>query len=86
MANLSEKLWIVETIHQHEVEGPCMQLFKTYIVKQIFDHECFLTISNIFDIPNFWRATGTGYGVQRFGNVTSKASAAALNKLGFKLE
>ena len=86
LAKLAEKIWIVEAIYEHEVQGKCMPLFKTYVIgKQILDQDStvFLTFSNIFDILNFWRAVGTGYDVQLFGDVTSKASTAALNKLGF---
>jgi len=43
----------------------------------------FLTFANVWDLLNFWRAVATGYDVQLFGDVTGKASTAALNKLGF---
>ena len=47
------------------------------------DRTVFLTFSNIWNLLNFWRALSSGYDVQLFGDVTSKASTAALNKLGF---
>jgi hypothetical protein len=37
------------------------------------DRTVFLTLSNIFDILNFWLAVGTGYDMLLFGDVTSKA-------------
>jgi hypothetical protein len=59
------------TIHEHEVEGRCMALFKTYVIGiQILDSDrpVFLTFANLFDILNLWRATGTGFGVQLQGD------------------
>ena len=40
LAKLAEKLWIVEAIYEHEVQGQCMPLFKTYVIgKQILDQD-----------------------------------------------
>jgi hypothetical protein len=85
LAQLAEKLWICVAIHEHEVEGRCMDLFKTYVIgKQILDaeHTVFLTFANLFDTLNICRATGTGFGVQLQGDSTGKASNAVFNKIG----
>jgi hypothetical protein len=40
LAKLAEKIWIVEAIHDHQVEGQCAQRFKTYVIgKQIMDQD-----------------------------------------------
>ena len=43
----------------------------------------FLTFANTFDLLNLFRSVASGYDVQLQGDVTAKASQAALNKLGF---
>ena len=43
----------------------------------------FLTFANIFDLLNIFRSVASGYSTQLCGDVTSKASTVALNKLGF---
>ena len=73
LAQLAEKLWICVAIHEHEVEGRCMDLFKTYVIgKQILDQDrtVFLTFANLFDVLNLWRACGTGFSVQLQGDCT----------------
>jgi hypothetical protein len=60
-------------IHAHEVEGQCMDLFKTYVIgKQILDQDStmFLTFANPFDLLNIWRACETGFSVQLQANCT----------------
>jgi hypothetical protein len=85
LAQLAEKLWICAAIREHEVEGQCMDLFKTYVIgKQILDADStiFLTFANLFNILNLWRATGTGFSVHLQGDCTGRASNAAFNKFG----
>ena len=85
LAQLSERIWFGDAIERHK-SGECLDIFKIYIIRrQIMDRDrtVFLTFSNVWNILNFWRAVATGYDVQLHGDVTSKASAAALNKLGF---
>jgi hypothetical protein len=85
LAKLAEKIWIVEAIRDHQVEGQCVQRFKEYIIgKQIMDQDrtVFLKFANPFDVLNIWRAVWTGYDVQLQGDTTSKASSVAVNKLG----
>ena len=43
----------------------------------------FLTFATPWNLLNYWRACWTGFGVQTSGDVTSKASSTALNKLVF---
>ena len=45
----------------------------------------FLTLANVWNLLNIFRAVGSGYAVQLHGDVTFKASKAALNKLGFSV-
>ena len=47
------------------------------------DRTVFLTFANPFDLLNLFRSVASGYDVQLQGDVTAKASQAALNKLGF---
>ena len=47
------------------------------------DRTVFLTFANVWNLLNIFRAVGSGYAVQLHGDVTFKASKAALNKLGF---
>ena len=42
----------------------------------------FLTIANVWNLLIIFRAAGSGYAVQLHGDITFKASKAALNKLG----
>ena len=86
LARLAEAIWFGDAVKQHQRGHQCIDLFKSYIIgKQIMDNDrtVFLTFSNVWDLLNFWRAVGTGYDVQLFGDVTGKASTAALNRLGF---
>ena len=59
-----------------------------YVVGRQFlasDRTVFLTFANTFDLLNFFRSVASGYDVQLQGDVTAKASQAALNKLGFSV-
>ena len=47
------------------------------------DRTVFLTCANAFDLLNLFRSVASEYDTQLCGDVTSKASQAALNKLGF---
>ena len=47
------------------------------------DRTVFFTFANVFDLLNLFRSVASGYDTQLCGDVTSKASQAALNKLGF---
>ena len=76
MAKLSDALWFGDVVRKHNA-WECLDVFKVYIVgRQIMeeDRTVFLYI---------FRAVGSGYAVQLHGDVTYKASKAALNKLGF---
>ena len=50
------------------------------------DRTVFITFANVWDLLNIFRAVGSGYAVQLHGDVTSMASKAALNKLGFSVD
>ena len=66
--------------------GECLDVFKVYIVgRQVMeeDRTVFLTFANVWNLLNIFGAVGSGYAVQLHGDVTFKASQAALNKLGF---
>jgi len=83
---LAYALWIVNAMTAHRKDGKCIDLFKVYVIgRQILesDRTVFLTFANVWNLLNFWRAVASGYDVQLFGDVTSKASSAALNKLAF---
>jgi hypothetical protein len=85
LARLSQVLWFGDAVQKHKA-GECLDVFKIYVIgRQIMegDRTVFLTFSNAWNLLNFWRAVATGYDVQLHGDVTSKASQAALNKLGF---
>ena len=87
LAALSESLWFGTALKAH-VQGQCMDLHKVYILvigHQILasDRTVFLMFANTFDLLNLFRSVASGYDTQLCGDVTSKASQAALNKLGF---
>ena len=86
LSRLAEAIWIVDAVKRHEGGQRCLELFKPYCIgKQILesDRTVFLTFATPWDLLNFWRACGTGFDVQISGDVTSKASTTALNKLVF---
>jgi hypothetical protein len=75
-------------VKRHEEGQRCLELFKPYCIgKQILesDSTLFLTFAIPWNLLNFWRACGTGFGVsvQISGDVTSKAFTTALNILVF---
>ena len=85
LAALSESLWFGTAVQAH-VQGQCLDLHKVYIIgRQILasDRTVFLTFANTFDLLNLFRSVASGYNTQLCGDVTSKASQAALNKLEF---
>ena len=68
------------------MQGQCLDLHKVYIIgRQILasDRTVFLTFANAFDLLNLFRSVASGYDTHLCGNVTSKASQATLNKVGF---
>ena len=85
LAALSETLWFGTAVKAH-TQGQCLDLHKVFIIgRQILasDRTVFLTFANAFDLLNLFRSVASGYDTQLCGDVTSKASQAALNKLGF---
>jgi hypothetical protein len=84
LASLAEAMWFGDAIVKH-CEGQCLDIFKVFIIgRQILegDRTVFLTFATTWDLLNLFRALASGYEVQLMGDVTSKASSAALNKLG----
>ena len=68
------------------MQGQCLDLHKVYIIScQILasDSTVFLMFANAFDLLNVFLSVASGYDTQKCGDVTLKASQAALNKLGF---
>ena len=85
LSALSDSLWFGNALDQHKA-GNCLDVHKVYIIgRQILaaDRTVFFTFANVFDLLNLFRSVASGYDTQLCGDVTAKASQAALNKLGF---
>jgi hypothetical protein len=85
LAQSDEKLWICVTIHEHEVEGRCMALFKTYVIGiQILDSD--RPQPSVFDICESFRHSQlmACYWDRLRRAITRRlqASNAAFNKIG----
>ena len=86
LAALSDTLWFGKALEQHKAGNCIPDVHKVYVIgRQILasDRTVFLTFANPFDLLNLFRSVASGYDVQLQGDVTAKASQAALNKLGF---
>ena len=71
---------------QRHSSGECLDIHKVYIIgRQILesDQTVFLTFANGWMLLNMFRSIASGYATPLCGDVTSKASTAALSKLGF---
>ncbi len=85
LVKLAEVLWINTAFKKHK-QGNCIDLFKPYVIGRQFleaDLTVFLSVATSWDLLSIFRSLAAGYLVQLQSDVTSKASTAALNKLGF---
>ena len=85
LAALSDAIWFGDAVKAHP-HGECLDVHKVFIIgRQILasDRTVCLTFANTFDLLNIFQSVASGYSTQLCGDVTSKASTAALNKLGF---
>ena len=64
--------------------GTCLSFYNLASI-HYFPSPVFLTFSNLWKVLSMFRSLATGYDVQLLGDVTTKASTAALNKLGIGL-
>ena len=85
LSRLSDQLWFPDALEQHR-SGQCIELFKPFVIgRQFFDTErtIMLTVSNVWYLLSPMRTIASGYDLQLVGDVTHKASLAAVNKLAF---
>ena len=85
LAQLADAMWFGDAISNH-VACQCIDPFKVYIIGRHImasNRTVFLTFSNLWKLLNIFRSLASGFDVQLLGDVTAKASTAALNKLGF---
>ena len=85
LSRLSDQLWFPDALAEHR-SGRCIQLFKTFVIgRQFFDAErtVMITFANVWNLLSPMRSVASGYELQLVGDVTHKASLAAVNKLGF---
>jgi hypothetical protein len=85
LVKLAGVLWIENAFKLHKQEE-CIDLFKPYVIGRqslASDRTMFLSVATCWDLLSIFRSLAAGYLVQLQCDVTSKASTAALNKLGF---
>ena len=88
LSRLSDQIWFPDTITEHR-SGQYIELCKTFVIgtiwQTIFDAEriVILTFSNVWNLLCPMRTIAGGDELQFVGDVTHKASLAAINKLGF---
>ena len=85
LAKSADALWLGNGMNKH-IARNVLTFSKEYIVRQQImeeDRTVFLTFANVWNLLNIFRAVGSGYAVQLQGDLTYKASKAALNKLCF---
>ena len=89
LKKLSDALWFSTAVKEHKAavkagQRACVDCFKVYCIGRVFVAEqrgVTLVFANIYNLLNLFRSIGSGYNVTLQGDVTHKASSAALNKL-----
>ena len=85
LSRLTDQIWFPDALAGHRA-GECIDLFKTFVIgRQFFDAErtVMITFANVWNLLSPLRTVATGFELQLCGDVTHKASLAAVNKLAF---
>ena len=85
LSRLTDQIWFSDALAGHRA-GECIDLFKTFVIgRQFFDTErtVMITFANVWNLLSPMRTVASGYELQLCGDVTHKASLAAVNKLAF---
>ena len=91
LKQLADKIYMKNALQAHIAGvsgGPpdCIDCFRVFCIGKTFvgvERCAMLAFSNVWNLLNMIRSVASGFSVMLHGDVTSKASAAAFNRLGF---